>query len=140
MMNKKRLVELSLMTIGTAAICWLLLQQYVNVVLYHTHFPVEARLLNSEGKIAFVPFGQKDGSAKSPEEIAVSSAVLVRSGLWVKQLVMAGDKDYAFCPFGRVYILRGNGLDDFEVESSTVWHGEPHEYPFPGRKGADDGA
>jgi hypothetical protein len=140
MITKRRLIELSVLAMAIFAIFFLAVLAYVEVVVRHTRFPVEARLLSAEGKIVFVPFNQRADDQKSPEDVAASSAVLARSGLWIKRLVMAGDKEYAFCPFGRVIILRGDGLDALEVESSTVWHGEPHDYPYPGRKQSNDGA
>ncbi len=104
---------------------------YAQMIVRRQLFNVEARLMNSEGRIALVPLNRRADNAKCIDEMAASAAVLIRSGLWIKHLVMSGDREYAFCPFGRVYVLRGVSIDESEVESVQTWNGEPQDYPFP---------
>ncbi len=140
MPTAKRVLHLATLALLIVAVGTFLAWSYMWYIIGHQRFSVEARLLNAEGKIGFTPLNYRTNVTSWPkdddktmDEIAASAAVLVRSGLWIKHLVLAGDREYAFCPFGRVYVLRSTALDSSEVESSFVWEGQPHDYPFPKR-------
>src|SRR5947209_1978941 len=118
-MTKKRFFRLVIIALLLGAIGFMGLWVYVRQVVTQRRFPVEARLLNGEGHIGFVPLNYRQDNQKSIDEVAASAAVLMQSGLWIKLLVMAGDREYAFCPFGRVFVLRSAAFDSTEVESSS---------------------
>jgi hypothetical protein len=57
--------------------------------------------------------------------------VIWTGGCWVNHVITSGDRDYAFAPFGRVYVLRRIMLHSRVIESVRRWRGSPQAFPFP---------